>query len=71
MYRATHVSGVIDQMAVERLAQADANRLAALSRAGRTRRPSLVGRIGGRLATVTASVRRHAATHDVARVTRP
>lgn len=70
MYRAMHESGIANQMVAHRHAQADMNRLAALARGGRGRRRSLVGRIGGRLATMTALVRHHTVTRDGNLVTR-
>jgi hypothetical protein len=70
MYQVTHESGIANQMVAERRAQADANRLAALSRGSRARRPSLVGRIGGHLAHMGAIIRHRPVTHDAARATR-
>ncbi len=71
MYRATHESGIVSQVVRERHAQADANRLATLARGSRTRRPSLVGRIGGHLAHLSAHIRHQPTTHDAATATRP
>jgi hypothetical protein len=71
MYRAMHESGIANQMVGDRQAQGDANRLAGLSRDSRPRRPSLVGRIGGHLAHMGATIRHRPATHDAPNTTRP
>lgn len=70
MYRATHGSGIVSQIVRERHAQADADRLAKLATSSRTRRPSLVGRIGGQLAHMSAHIRHQPTTHDAAPATR-
>lgn len=70
MYRPTHDAETISRIITERYTAADADRLAALARARRTRRPSLAARIGGRFAQMTASVRHPAITRDVAPATR-
>lgn len=70
MHQVSHDPQLVTRMVGERYAQADANRLAKLARGSRSPRPSLVGRISGRLAHVGAIIRHRPATHDAAPATR-
>ena len=72
MYGPSHDPAVIRHMIDERLAQREDDRRAALARSARPQRPSLLARMGGRLASaVETSLLHRPASRPTARTVRP
>jgi hypothetical protein len=71
MYHPTHDPAIIRHMIDDGYDRADSDRLAALARSRRTRRPSLLQRVGGHVAAIQSALLHRPAPRTTARTIRP
>ena len=71
MYHPTHDPAIIRHMIDTGYAHADSDRLAALARSRRTPRPSILQRVGGRVASFEATLLHRPVSRTTARTIRP